>query len=240
MRSSVYGKVFLLPVSVSAPPLHHIRDLFAKALGFQRPPGQPDREKMDFPQLPSALEQEMASLRETGAPVVGVQFHTGDPKRSWPQSYAQQFVRLCKERNIHLINLSPLPYDLQPEGCRDWSGLAVTGLFAALEGMDAMVGIDSVCGHVAGFLGVPNLTLWGRSFPGLQFPGSRDESHVSFRTLSANYSLVPRSADIRDISPELAFARLKELLDGRICLSAEVITAHDTLNEIGIEWVDGA
>ncbi|MFE4570364.1 glycosyltransferase family 9 protein [Paenibacillus chitinolyticus] len=237
LRSSLYRKAILLPVSVSSPPMRHISGLFGAALGFKRPYPLPEPVSAFYPPLPGEQAEELAVLRAAGNKVVGIQFHTGDAKRSWPEARAREFIALCRERGLALVNLTPLPYPA--EGCSDWSMLPVEELFAAIEGLDAVVGIDSVCGHIAGFLGVPHITLWGRSFPHLQFPFTSDESHVSFRTLRANYSLVPQSADIADISAELAFARLTDILEGRLSLGKELHTAEDTLKGQGIEWVSG-
>ncbi|MFS0836922.1 glycosyltransferase family 9 protein [Paenibacillus sp. 1P03SA] len=237
LRSSLYRKSVLLPVSVSSPPLRHISGLFGAALGFDRPYELPDPVPAFYPPLPAGQAEELAELRAAGRKVVGIQFHTGDAKRSWPRDRAERFIGLCREHGLAPVNLTPLPYPA--EGCLDWSGLPVERLFAAIGEFDAVVGIDSVCGHIAGFLGVPHITLWGRSFPHLQFPFTPDESHVSFRTLRANYSLVPRSADIADIPAELAFARLTDILEGRLQLGKELHTAEDTLEGRGIEWVTG-
>jgi len=237
LRSSLYRKAILLPVSVSSPPMRHISGLFGAALGFKRPYALPEPVPAFYPPLPAEQAEELAVLRAAGCKVVGIQFHTGDAKRSWPEARAREFIALCRERGLALVNLTPLPYPA--EGCGDWSMLPVEELFAAIEGLDAVVGIDSVCGHMAGFLGVPHITLWGRSFPHLQFPYTSDESHVSFRTLRANYSLVPQSADIADIPAELAFARLTDILEGRLSLRKELHTAEDTLKGQGIEWVSG-
>ncbi|MEY9095625.1 glycosyltransferase family 9 protein [Paenibacillus sp. RC84] len=237
LRSSLYRKAVLLPVSVSSPPTRHISGLFGAALGFKRPYALPEPVPVFYPPLPAEQAEELAGLRAAGCKVVGIQFHTGDAKRSWPEARAGRFIALCRERGLALVNLTPLPYPA--EGCSDWSVLPAERLFAAVGGLDALVGIDSVCGHMAGFLGVPHITLWGRSFPHLQFPFTSDESHVSFRTLRANYSLVPRSADIADIPAELAFARLTDILEGRLPLGKELHTAEDTLEGQGIEWVSG-
>ncbi|WP_372009747.1 glycosyltransferase family 9 protein [Paenibacillus chitinolyticus] len=237
LRSSLYRKAILLPVSVSSPPMRHISGLFGAALGFKRPYPLPEPAPAVYPPLPAEQAEELAVLRAAGCKVVGIQFHTGDAKRSWPEARAREFIALCREWGLALVNLTPLPYPA--EGCSDWSMLPVKELFAAIEGLDAVVGIDSVCGHVAGFLGVPHITLWGRSFPHLQFPFTSDESHVSFRTLRANYSLVPQSADIADIPAELAFARLTDILEGRLSPGKELHTAEDTLKGQGIEWVSG-
>ncbi|EGL19408.1 MULTISPECIES: hypothetical protein [unclassified Paenibacillus] len=237
LRSSLYRKAVLLPVSVSSPPTRHISGLFGAALGFKRPYALPEPVPVFYPPLPAEQAEELAGLRAAGCKVVGIQFHTGDAKRSWPEARAGRFIALCRERGLALVNLTPLPYPA--EGCSDWSRLPVERLFAAIGELDAVVGIDSVCGHMAGFLGVAHITLWGRSFPHLQFPFTSDESHVSFRTLRANYSLVPRSADIADIPAELAFARLTDILEGRLPLGKELHTVEDTLEGQGIEWVSG-
>lgn len=212
----------------------HFTDLIQKALNLQSTDQNMLLDSSILPTLPSDIISWLKERKQANKLLIGVQFKTDSIERSWPLHYAEEFIMLCQHQGYEVINLAPL--DLKQQGYYDVSHLEVVELFSVINELDAVVGIDSCCGHIAGVLGKPNLTLWGNQKPDQVTLGHQSRK-VSFRTLSMNYSLVPQDRNIATIKPSLVVECLQDILNQRILLKKEIITISDTLQQRWIENV---
>lgn len=211
---------------------HHIVELWTRALNIPTY----ERYEMNYfkmPDIDKALLCFIDTSKSNGKRIVGIQFNSSCAElRLWPEENVQKFIQLCKNQNIVVINLAPYPNINQFDLC-DISGIDILSLLTCISFLDAVVGIDSVCGHMAAVLGVPNISLWNQSTPVAQH-----EMRVSFRPIRMNYSLVHVSNDFSRIMPEMVVERLVQILDKNIQLKQEWITIDDTINDIGVEYVN--
>ncbi|WP_214483001.1 hypothetical protein [Bacillus sp. SM2101] len=227
-RSSYYNDVYFINTRLSHPPHLHLVDIAANALGFKEPVS-PFISKVPAPSLPVEVHKKLNQINKESK-LVGVQFKTEDYQRSWNSNNINKFVQLCNQNNIILINLTPIK-KLSTE-IIDFSYLPVSQLFELMGYLDAFVGIDSVCGHIAGVVGIPSITIWGKDTPlsGAQNP------FVSYRVLSQNYSLFPKSKDISDVSAGIVFKRLEKILEEGFH-SSERITVKQSKSGFNIEEI---
>ncbi|MGN7401979.1 hypothetical protein ACTHO0_19180 [Cytobacillus praedii] len=235
LRSKYYSKVYRLPILNTEPPLMHIYELCSKALGFEEIFEFVPLKTEILPELPQKTIQTIEKERTKGNKIVGLQFNTSSEERSWTLDQAEKFVSYCNENNISVMNLTPHNFIIKD--LIDVSYLQGPQLFTFISHMDAVVGIDSFCGQIAGVLGVPNITVWGKNFPDLQDNLKGGKFFTSFRSISNNYSLVSRDTKAGSIPAEIVFKRLKQIFNSELILKKERITAQDTIDGIGIEWV---
>lgn len=216
---------------------HHATEIWTRSLGTTEVPLFLDRSQVLISTMPQHVQYKLKELRSQGSPLIGFQFHTGDKMRSWPTEHARKFAELCTAKGYIVLNLTPHPHMEITELTVDVSFLQVTEMVQLIAHLDAVVGIDSCCGHIAGVLGIPNLTLWGLNYPYASNPLGEETCYVGFRPVRMNYSLVPKNTDSTNVSPELAFSRLIDILDGEIQLKDERITTEETMKGLWIEWV---
>lgn len=232
LNSQAYEEVYFTPFLLSEPPLFHLSELFAKSLDVPISDSLSIRDRITFPSIPPILQQQ---LKQPGFKI-GFQCYTQDPERSWPKKQAEQFIKLCKQKGITVYLLTPTPFNLQTP--KDVSKLTLPQLFTVIHHLDGVVSVDSVCGHIAGALGIPNLTIWGRNFPHLTNPLKENDAYTSFRALSNNYSLVPRDAATQTITATIVFQKVQDLLNNRLMIKNKRISSKDILNWVGTEWVN--
>lgn len=142
-------------------------------------------------------------------------------QRSWTAEALQSFVNKCNKNNIGIVNLAPAA-NIHIACNIDVSYLKVTELFYIIKLLDFVVGIDSCCVHIAGYLQIPHITL---------FPKDADV----LRSLTMDYSIIS-SAYVPSIDSSLVFERLLQGLNGHIKMDGNTITYEDTIKNKNIEW----
>ena len=111
-------------------------------------------------------------------PVVAVHAGSSSPSKRWPKEYfAQLIARLARRDDMRVILVGgtqemSLSHEIIPEGMEhrvvDFTGLFnLRELGAVLARCALLVSADSGPVHVAAGVGTPNLTIFGRSRPGL-------------------------------------------------------------------------
>lgn len=226
----IYNLALLTPQEV---PYKHVLDLWSSCLGYEEP--SPLLGHTEMPLLQEKVRQIIEEQRQAGKKIIGFQFCTEDQEKSWPIEHAIEFLNQCKKHNLCVLSLAP-QHCGELDGIIDVGFLKVSELFPLIAELDMVVGIDSCCCHIAGVLGVPNLTIWGDSYPH-QYRPLRDTRYLSYRSLRMNYSIASKDADPASISSKLVFRRSYEILDGNITLQKTRLTIEDTLNSVGVEWV---
>ncbi len=164
---------------------------------------------------PERCIKQIKALRNNYRYLIGVQFYTEHDlicsyKRNWDRGHIDQFIRICKKNEIGVVNLAPYSGDILPYS-GDFSELSIKEIIGLYRYLDATVGIDSCCGHIAGVLRIPNLTLWGKIL--------QDKSQM---TLSMNYSIISETGDIDDIPPMFVYEQLIEVLNGKRTLVSHI------------------
>jgi hypothetical protein len=232
INSERYVSHFILP-SPNEHSFIHLSEVWEKILGFSELHQFNNLNNIPVC-LPSEAEKLLSIIKNRQVKLVGFQFWTySDSRRSWTQELARKFVEICKLNHIQLVNLTPHPFG-EIEGLCDLGSLKIIELFALIKSLDAVVSIDSCCGHIAAAVGIPNITIWGLNSPyffitnGLPLP-------KSFRTVQLNYSIYHTSNKSENIDPYIVYLRLKGILTGEIKLKPGRITAKDTLDRLGVE-----
>lgn len=229
--SNYYQNVYLTPFLLSEPPLLHLSELYAKSFNLEQVASQ--NKRLPLPPLDSPIQKVLDSKL---GKKIGLQFFTKDNKRNWDENNVRNFIKLCQERDYKVFILTPSP--LTFGNTVDVSYLQLTELFSVINQLDIVVSIDSVCGHIAGKLKIPNITIWGRNYPTLTNPLKGNDGFVSFRPLSMNYSIVPLSTKTVDVSANLVFNRVEKITNKEIKLKNDRITSLDSLTNHNIEWVN--
>ncbi|MNW37823.1 hypothetical protein D3C74_148760 [compost metagenome] len=240
LNSGLYEEVYHLPAPlINDGSSRHMLDIWSISLGYSMPSESRMNNRLLDLKLSYDIDTKLQRLKQEiePKPIIGFQFYTSsDEMRSWQYGRVQEFVSLCKDR-YNLICLTPHPYG-EIDGLEDFSDVGIVELFPLIRQLDAFVGIDSCSGHIAGILGIPNLTLWGLIDPYRFFATAYSENYpISFRTFSMNYSLVPRDGVLENISGDLVFQRLQQIMNHEIKLKKQRITIEDTIMQNGIEKV---
>ncbi|MCK6259475.1 hypothetical protein LCY76_23160 [Fictibacillus sp. KIGAM418] len=232
-KCNIYENVYFLNTRLDNPPHLHLVDMVSRSLGLSEPVSH-QMEEIDLPPLPEAIQLKVEKLKQHSKPLIGIQFHTQDPQRCWDQKNISDFIKECEQKSLIVINLTPQKG--LPQSVVDLSSLSVSQLFALIKQLDILVGIDSVCGHIAGVVGTPSLTIWGGGTP----LASGSNPYVSYRPASNNYSVYTDSGDAKDIPSTLIFHRMMQILKKDIRLTPERITIQQTQKMVGVEKVGGS
>lgn len=171
--------------------------------------------------------------------LIGIQFYThtdghyaydtnNTRNKSLLPKTVQQFINLCSVNGIGVVLLAPTPYTLR---CvHDFSDLPVGLLFGIVSQVHAVVGIDSVCTHIAGVMNIPNLTVWKRYHP-LRLSSPNGGKNLCYRPVSKNYSLVALSSQDEGGLSEKMFSILKKILTGTVQLHGGISDCFTGLEE---------
>lgn len=191
------------------------------------------------PCSPNDVKKQISELKNNYKWIVGCQFYTDNDillanvanyrKKSWVEKNIADFYQLCRENDICLINFAPSPYKIN--GMVDISWLKVEETFEIMSEMDAFVGIDSCFGHIASFVGIPNITLWFGHYPTTDI-----NSQIMMRPLRLNYSLVVRNSLKNTVTPNDLIQRLLYMLDNKNSLNDRLLTNIDVLNDLNTDY----
>ncbi|SDN48473.1 Glycosyltransferase family 9 (heptosyltransferase) [Fictibacillus solisalsi] len=229
-KCNVYENVYFLNTRLDHPPHLHLIDVVSRSLGLPEPVSHL-MEESDLPPLPEEIQFKIDAIKRHSKSVIGIQFHTKDSQRCWNPENISDFVVKCEQNSLTLVNLTPQK-DL-PQSVMDLSSLPLPQLFSLIKQLDIVVGIDSVCGHIAGVVGTPSLTIWGGGTP----LSSGVNPYVSYRPVSGNYSVYTESGYAKEIPSTLIFKRMMQILKKEIPLGLERITIQQTQKKVGVEQV---
>ena len=160
---------------------------------------------------------------------IGLQIWTDEPGkgRCWDQKNVQELINQYSNEYTFYI-LTPYPKDLYDiYDAINLENLSIEGMTCAIKHMDAIVGIDSCCGHIAAAFNVPSITLWNSQTPVLL---EYDFVKLSFRPMRKNYSIVPKSKNINDIKGELVGSILRDCLANKIVLTEDILSLKSIFN----------
>lgn len=152
--------------------------------------------------------------------IVGVQFNTAHDnkkyERNYPQDLAKQFVQLCKNADIAVVNLTS-GYKIHADfeaGHED-----ITGVPGIINRVDIVVTIDSFSGHLAACLNKPSIILYKCVYS------------FTMSVLRNNYNLVSGKNDMRSITPKAIFTIMMKLLNHELTLPQNVKKQYDIRKE---------
>ena len=142
--------------------------------------------RLEIPSVSYQLKSRIYTLRSKYKYIVGVQLFTSTDytsslnekrKKTWDLHEAQNFVDLCNQHQIAVVNMSPDQYQLRTND--DISYLAVGEIVSAVGLFDAVVGVDSMGTLAAGIMGIPNITLWQKNLPDkAKTPNGAENNHI--------------------------------------------------------------
>lgn len=153
--------------------------------------------------------------------------------RNWPNSYVQKFLQLCHASGIGIINFAP--GQTVHSHVLNLSHLSVVQLIPVVGILDAMVGIDSCFCHLAGILGIDNITIWGGGTPYYSF---QYQVKIGVRPFSSNFSIASHTGDIRRIGPDIVHIILNKLLYKELRTTPVYLPYGDKRIEKDLLWVD--
>lgn len=179
---------------------------------------------IDYLNIPSKQSKLLLSAKRKHRYMIGIQFYTEHDKtcsykRSWSNDHIHEFVELCNLHDVFVANLVP-ENDIKAKNVINVGAVSVPQLFTVVSQLDAVVGIDSCCGHIAGVLRKPNITLWGKVL--------QDKSQ---ETLSMNYSLTNTRYDVNAFDPQLVFKRLLDILEGKLQLNGDIKSIYNIVDQ---------
>lgn len=184
----------------------------------------------------SKIPPEFLAFRATKKHMIGIHFHTEHDTqdiRNWPEHYVEQLIDLCQQENIGIVNFSR-QFKARPT-VLDLSHYTITKLIPIVAELDEMVGIDSCFCHIAGALGVDNITIWGGSNPFYSF---LYRTKICARPFQSNFSIASYIGDIKRIMPDVVFTVLYGLLHKEYSTTSHYLPyGHEAMGE-AILWVD--
>jgi heptosyltransferase-1 len=151
------------------------RDLFAKALGYERPVTAPD----------FGLARALFAKPDLAQPYVVFLHATTWPTKCWPESYWQQLGRWFMHQGCSVV----LPWGNEAERivaeriATDFGGVVLprmnlTAVAGVLAHAQVVVGVDTGLAHLAAAVNTPSVTLYGPTLPGLTGTIGRNQKHL--------------------------------------------------------------
>ena len=163
--------------------------------------------------------------------IIASQFFTNSSvKRCLAGERLYNFVKLCRDMNIGIINLSiidEIAIDLSSifsfDNIYDFSKFSLLELAYVIYQSDIFVGIDSAFGHLAGLLSKPSITLWSQDNPVIfqQIP-------IGYRVIRNNYSFCLKKEGNECVS--IIIDKIIEILEEKYKLKKNIITYNDSRN----------
>lgn len=152
--------------------------------------------------------------------LIGVQFNTAHHNSNYPRNYpfsmAKEFVRICQQENMILVNLTS-GYDLNTDF--DCSEIDMLAMPAIIEQLDIVVSIDSFSGHLASCFEVPCIILFNQIYS------------FSLSVLRGNINVVSSEGNMVTIYPHKLYQLMNKVLQNEIDVPREVKENYDMIND---------
>ena len=186
--------------------------------------------------LPKPYTKTINMLRKKYRYIIGIQRISGSSivsnksMKEWPVCEAQRFIDLCIANSICVINLEPFMKQ-NISNVIDMSDFSVSDLYSLIVELDAVIGIDSFCCHIAGILGVSNITLFG------SLKEIYNIQSMSFRPITNNFSFYPLDYDIERIKAEYVYKKLINVLSDNLRDNKVYKKYINQKEKVDYEWV---
>ncbi len=174
--SLAYAKRVSIPARAEAHAITRVRHLFAAALGYRVPAGEPDY----------GLDGRLFSAASTVQPYVMFLHGTTWTTKLWPQTYwvelarrvtaAGLAVRLAHGNEAEYIRAQHIA---AAGGAIVLPSMGLAELAGEIAAARAVVSVDTGLAHVAAALGVPGVTLYGATEPSLTGAWGRQQHNLS-------------------------------------------------------------
>lgn len=210
LASFAYAQKFSVATNQHA--VERTRELFAKALGYEKPQAPPD------------YGIDRRRFGEQAEPPYVLFLHgTTRADKHWPDEYWQTLCRLLCDAGLHVKlpwwsdsehRRARLVADAHPRA-EVLSRTNLAGMATTIACARAVVAVDTGLGHLAAALAVPTLSLYGPTSPALIGAYGPNQFHLCAQEFTQ--SGVPRvqPAVFAPLTPAVVFARLRDML-GRI------------------------
>lgn len=208
LASIAYQQKF--SVSKDQHAVERTRELFARALGYEKPQSAPD------------YGIDRRRFGEQAEPPYVLFLHgTTRADKHWPDEYWQTLCRLLCDAGINV----KLPWWTDAEHRRArliaemhpraevLSRTNLAGMAATIACARAVVAVDTGLGHLAAALAVPTLSLYGPTFPGLIGAYGPNQFHLC--AMDFTRSSVPKVKPevFAPLTPAVVFARVRDMLN---------------------------
>lgn len=185
------------------------RELFAKALGYDKPGTPPDY----------GIDRRRFGEQAEPPYVLFLHGTTRDDKH-WPDEYWQTLCRLLCDAGINVR----LPWwsdtehrrarmiaDVHPRA-EVLSRTNLAGMAATIACAQAVVAVDTGLGHLAAALAVPTLSLYGPTSPKLVGAYGPNQFHLCAQDFTQAGAARVQPAVFAPLTPAVVFSRLRDML----------------------------
>ena len=185
------------------------RELFAKALGYEKPKSAPnygiDRKRFG---------------EQAEPPYVLFLHGTTRADKHWPDEYWQTLCRLLCDAGINI----KLPWWTDAEQRRArfiaevhpraevLSRTHLAGMANVIASAQAVVAVDTGLGHLAAALAVPALSLYGSTSPKLVGAYGPNQFHLCAQDFTRSNVSVVKPEVFAPLTPAVVFARVRDML----------------------------
>lgn len=207
LASLAYQKKYFVAKNQHA--VERTRELFAQALGYQKP------------QLPPDYGIDRRRFGEQAEPPYVLFLHgTTRADKHWPDEYWQTLCRLLCDSGMTVR----LPWWSDTEHRRArmiadahpraevLSRTNLAGMAATIASARAVVAVDTGLGHLAAALAVPTLSLYGPTSPALIGAYGPNQFHLSAQEFTQTGAARVQPAVFAPLTPAVVFARVRDML----------------------------
>ena len=185
------------------------RELFAKALGYEKPHTAPD------------YGIDRRRFGEQAEPPYVLFLHgTTREDKHWPDEYWQTLCRLLCDAGINVR----LPWWTDAEHRRArliaemhpraevLSRTNIAGMAATIACSRAVVAVDTGLGHLAAALAVPALSLYGSTSPKLVGAYGPNQFHLCAQEFTRTGVPTVKPEEFAPLTPAIVFARIRDII----------------------------
>ena len=189
--------------------VERIRELFAKALGYEKPQTAPD------------YGIDRRRFGEQAEPPYVLFLHgTTREDKHWPDEYWQTLCRLLCDAGINVR----LPWWTDTEHRRArliaemhpraevLSRTNLAGMAATIACARAVVAVDTGLGHLAAALAVPALSLYGSTSPKLVGAYGPNQFHLCAQEFTRTGVPAVKPEEFAPLTPAIVFARIRDII----------------------------
>ncbi len=207
LASLAYKKRFSVAKDQHA--VERTRELFAKALGYDKPVSPPDY----------GIDRRRFG-EQSDPPYVLFLHGTTRADKHWPDEYWQTLCKLLCETGMHV----KLPWWSEKEHSRArfiaqahqraevLSRTNLAGMANVIASARAVVSVDTGLGHLTAALAVPNLSLYASTSPKRVGAYGPNQFHLCAQDYTQSSATTVQPAIFAPLTPAVVFARLQELL----------------------------
>jgi heptosyltransferase-1 len=199
-----------LSVAKNQHAVERTRELFAKALGYEKPDTAPDY----------GIDRNRFGAQVEPPYVLFLHGTTRDDKH-WPDEYWQTLCRLLCDAGLNVRlpwwsdaehRRARLIADAHPRA-EVLSRTHLAGMATTIACSRAVVAVDTGLGHLAAALAVPTLSLYGSTSPKLVGAYGPNQFHLCAQDFTQHREPTVKPTVFAALTPAIVFAKIRDILD---------------------------